>query len=417
MITCEICGVSVDETNRRDVVEHYRTHTIMGPHAIKRVYHEGVRPTCKCGCGQLTSYDNRFYRFSEYVWEHRPRIIDADSVVVAEHKCTFCGADFTKLTRKELVRHYWQEHRISGGITVSKLYHAGQVPTCACGCGEMMAYNSESVSFPEYAIGHNTWQHRANLSVNKTGTSTPKKAKITLTEKGSPQPLRPVVYSITNIITRRQYVGVDSYWPNRRHHHLRLLRMRKHPNKHIQHAFNCDGEAAFKFDLLEENICRTELGTREKYWIAKLDTYVNGYNQSMGGERARINPEAEKLEVLVSWQPKKLGVKLPPKSERIVRQSQSESFGADGLPCCVCCDASFHTKEALYQHFWYKHRIPQDHTILHFYHAGIVPLCACGCGADVTYNRHERSYNKYARCHWRCNSIKKPSLVPGKVSQ
>ena len=43
------------------------------------------------------------------------------------------------------------------------------------------------------------------------------------------------------------------------------------------------GKDAFAFDILEDGIIPEFLPEREKYWIAKLDTFHNGYNLTTGG--------------------------------------------------------------------------------------------------------------------------------------
>lgn len=48
------------------------------------------------------------------------------------------------------------------------------------------------------------------------------------------------------------------------------------------------GKDSFDIEILEENIAREELNTREIYWIKYFDTFKNGYNQTDGGAKGRI---------------------------------------------------------------------------------------------------------------------------------
>ncbi len=80
------------------------------------------------------------------------------------------------------------------------------------------------------------------------------------------------VYLITNKVDGRVYVGSASHrgirarWSN----HLSDLRKGCHTNKHLQGAWNRDGEVCFAFGVLE--FCSPEdCLVREQWWIDRLD--------------------------------------------------------------------------------------------------------------------------------------------------
>lgn len=94
------------------------------------------------------------------------------------------------------------------------------------------------------------------------------------------------IYSITNLINNKKYIGQSIDIENRFVRHKCELRKGRHVNKHLQHAWNKYGENNFKFEIIE--ICsKTSLNNRECYWISFYDTLNNGYNLDRGGEGIR----------------------------------------------------------------------------------------------------------------------------------
>lgn len=91
------------------------------------------------------------------------------------------------------------------------------------------------------------------------------------------------IYCIENLVNHKKYVGksVNIYkrWETERNG----LRGSYFHNVHLQRAWDKYGEQQFKFYILE--LCNeTALNQKEKEWIKSLDTYNNGYNQTLGGE-------------------------------------------------------------------------------------------------------------------------------------
>ena len=91
------------------------------------------------------------------------------------------------------------------------------------------------------------------------------------------------VYKITNDINNNIYVGAT------------VTSIADRFSKHIWEAFNTNDEYAlhkamrkygkehFTISIIEE--CSiNDVFTREKYWIATLNSYINGYNETRGGE-------------------------------------------------------------------------------------------------------------------------------------
>lgn len=102
------------------------------------------------------------------------------------------------------------------------------------------------------------------------------------------------IYTITNLLDNKIYVGYATNFRKRKGDHISNLRKNKHKNIHLQRAFNRDGESNFKIELLEE--CSKEnLIEREDFWCKKLNTHTDkfGYNLLGTGEKGLIQHSDE----------------------------------------------------------------------------------------------------------------------------
>lgn len=85
------------------------------------------------------------------------------------------------------------------------------------------------------------------------------------------------IYSITNKINGKRYIGLSINIYKRWADHRGYLRQNSHVNPHLQNAWNKYGEKNFKFEILER--CHEHLlEERELYWIDKYDSCKKGYN-------------------------------------------------------------------------------------------------------------------------------------------
>lgn len=96
------------------------------------------------------------------------------------------------------------------------------------------------------------------------------------------------IYVVTNEINGKQYVGLSKDCLRRWHdHYSKSYKSMKKDDleKVLYKAMRKYGRDNFSFKIVEE--CpEEELSSREIYWINKLDTYNNGYNETLGGETA-----------------------------------------------------------------------------------------------------------------------------------
>lgn len=94
------------------------------------------------------------------------------------------------------------------------------------------------------------------------------------------------IYTITNNINNKKYVGLSKNCYKRWYDHKEAAKRPKKPYQFrvpIYNAMRKYGINNFSFDIIEE--CPIDkLKEREIYWIEKLDTYNNGYNATKGGD-------------------------------------------------------------------------------------------------------------------------------------
>lgn len=89
------------------------------------------------------------------------------------------------------------------------------------------------------------------------------------------------IYALVNRRNEKMYIGRSIDLHKRKTTHLWNLKNNRHPNIHLQRAWN-NGDR-FDFIVIEE--CPEEkCNEREIYWISHFDTFKNGYNQCEGGE-------------------------------------------------------------------------------------------------------------------------------------
>lgn len=92
------------------------------------------------------------------------------------------------------------------------------------------------------------------------------------------------IYVITNSLTLKKYVGkTDISVEARFKMHLREYQKPRVEKRPLYDAMKKYGPENFKVETLE-TVTSGSLSEREIFWIAKLNTYKNGYNATIGGE-------------------------------------------------------------------------------------------------------------------------------------
>jgi group I intron endonuclease len=94
------------------------------------------------------------------------------------------------------------------------------------------------------------------------------------------------VYKIHNLINNKVYVGVSTDINKRHMQHRAELRGGYHANGSLQEDWNKYNENDFIFNILE--LCNeSDIFNKEVHWIDKLNTYNEGYNNTIGGMGAK----------------------------------------------------------------------------------------------------------------------------------
>jgi len=88
------------------------------------------------------------------------------------------------------------------------------------------------------------------------------------------------VYQILNTVTNKIYIGSTVNIDKRQREHFNLLQRNKHPNNHLQNAWNKYGFDSFVFELLETTESdKDSIVEREQYYLDTLQPFGDhGYN-------------------------------------------------------------------------------------------------------------------------------------------
>lgn len=107
------------------------------------------------------------------------------------------------------------------------------------------------------------------------------------------------IYIITCLINNKVYIGRAKNWKNRIGQHKKDLESKRHPNYHLQNAYNKYGKENFNFELLEEYLNEEFiLPSMENYWCNILQAHNPkfGYNIAPTNPYAKVNPSKETRE-------------------------------------------------------------------------------------------------------------------------
>lgn len=142
------------------------------------------------------------------------------------------------------------------------------------------------------------------------------------------------IYSITNTITGKQYIGQTGQAFDRRYwHHRWKLREGTHDNRHLQRAWDKYGEGAFVFNVVRVADGREDLDKLEQKYIKEFNTYKDGYNMTEGGGGKRGCPMSEHAKAIVGAKNRahNLGRKLSLETRKKMSESSSHHPQSDAV--------------------------------------------------------------------------------------
>ena len=111
------------------------------------------------------------------------------------------------------------------------------------------------------------------------------------------------IYSITNTVNGKIYIGQSIDVKDRIAHHKSRLRHNRHENDYLQKAWNKYGEECFEFNVLEE--CSLDkIDEIERKYIDQYDSMNRdkGYNFESGGSLHKQMSEESKVKMSIAKQ-------------------------------------------------------------------------------------------------------------------
>lgn len=102
------------------------------------------------------------------------------------------------------------------------------------------------------------------------------------------------IYKITNKITNKVYIGQSVDIRRRWNSHINVLndtnKNEEEKSTALHQSMLKYGVDNFDFEIVE--LCaQSELNEKEQYWIKQYNSYLKGYNETIGGEAFQFRPE------------------------------------------------------------------------------------------------------------------------------
>ena len=91
------------------------------------------------------------------------------------------------------------------------------------------------------------------------------------------------IYKITNTETNKVYIGKSNNSNKRLKQHFRNAKCEKTQTK-LHRSIRKYGTKSFVMDIVESNIPIEDINKKEIKYIAKYDSFKNGYNMTLGGD-------------------------------------------------------------------------------------------------------------------------------------
>ena len=107
------------------------------------------------------------------------------------------------------------------------------------------------------------------------------------------------IYKITNKVNNKAYIGqsIDIHQRWNKHKSNSFNENSESYNSTIGYAIRKYGVTNFAFEIIEK-CCVELLDEREIHWISYYDTYHNGYNETLGGQSGRKEPDERTIGIM-----------------------------------------------------------------------------------------------------------------------
>jgi group I intron endonuclease len=92
------------------------------------------------------------------------------------------------------------------------------------------------------------------------------------------------IYRILCLETGESYIGQTGDYKGRMRAHKLDLNRGTHQNHKLQSAYANYGIRSFYFEIVEV-VNRSDSDTREIHWVNYYDSYFNGFNLTLGGNK------------------------------------------------------------------------------------------------------------------------------------
>lgn len=131
------------------------------------------------------------------------------------------------------------------------------------------------------------------------------------------------IYTITNLINGKMYVGYTKDFFKRKGEHEGLFRNNSHDNQHLQNVYNKNGKQSLVIEVLEE--CPIlYLAALEHYWATVLNVHNREYGYNIKLTHPEDKPKTHSEETRKKISKAHIGIKRGPLSAESLKSRQEK---------------------------------------------------------------------------------------------
>ena len=135
-----------------------------------------------------------------------------------------------------------------------------------------------------------------------------------------------LIYISTNKVNGKSYIGktYDSLECRKSNH--KWFALNNLYDVHFHRAIRKYGFDKFEWNIIEDNIDKNDLEEKEVYYVDKFDTFKNGYNMTIGGEKNYSLSEESKKKISDTHRGKKLSKETKLKISNSVKNLYTDEY-------------------------------------------------------------------------------------------